>query len=161
MAMRRGIRFIPDLPQEEGEGQLIVEGVPVFYDAKFHQLAVAKGFFPFRKKILIGTKLWGLDWRARLAILYHEAHHCNARHKEKRIALVVCVALCPLVWPSIPRLFRRMAHGHEYAADQFAKSKGFGLDLARALRAYPESRRKDDVMYHPPLDERCRRLEAP
>jgi len=131
------------------EPQLRVEGIPVYFDTKYRFMAQAEGLWPMRRWIRVGAQWMTLDARAKMGVLYHEAYHIKAWHKWRRVFAL----LLP-----IPSLLQRSIHGHEYDADRFAKSKGFGADFARALTRYPEGRRHDDRWFHPPLLERLKRL---
>jgi Peptidase family M48 len=128
--------------------QLHIEGIPVFFDSDCPGIAYAEGFWPFRRYIRIGQKWMQLDRRAKIAVLLHEAYHIRAWHKWQRF---VAMLFFPL-----PSFLVALAHRHEYAADKFAKSKGYGADLARALSRYPQGKR---TQMHPPLTERLRRLD--
>src|SRR5258708_28706150 len=109
----------------------------------------------------VGDKWLTLDGRAKMAALLHESHHIKAWHKWRRIGLLIATPFLFVVkGKRIAEFLQGIAHEHEYAADGFAKSKGYGADFARALLRYPEGRRHDDRWFHPPLTERLRRLDG-
>jgi hypothetical protein len=136
--------------------QLHVEGFPVFYDTELPHLSIAEGLWPLRRYIRVGYKWANLDHRAKLAVLYHEAHHIRENHKWRRILALLTV---PILHPrKIKATLRGIAYSHEYAADGFAKAKGYGADFARALMRHPEGPLVEDQCFHPPLELRLERL---
>ena len=120
-------------------------GIPVRYAPQWSGLARARGIWPWQS-IVVGRAFWRLTRRDQNAVLFHEAHHCRARHLEKRLLLL------PLFWT---RFAARRAREHEYAADAFCARQGYGVDLARVIWRFHTGPGDE---FYPSSSERCARL---
>src|SRR5262249_23055366 len=101
----------------------------------------------FRKKIMVGPAWYRLDHRTPRAVLLHEVEHCHGHHMEKRLAMIAALLIPPLVmlpWPMLATFAAMLAiyacwewegKRQEKEADAFAVSQGYGLEIARFLKA--------------------------
>ncbi len=124
-----------------------IHGIGVYFERDLPRIADARGFWPFRKFIVVGLAWIRLPYRQRIAVLHHEAEHCRKRHMEKRLLLL------PLLFAA-PRFVRNVCRAQEIEADKFAAANGFGLDLARLL----ERSREPESMFYPSYEARVHRL---
>jgi hypothetical protein len=135
-----------------------VEGYTVLYDNEYRGLAQAHGIWPM-KWVTVGASWFALDVRARVAVILHEAGHNRRWHKEKRLFFVLLYLLPSLFMPEAwtMRKLRGVSVAHEREADEFAKSKGYGLDLLRGLARASAGECGE---FHPSLDERAAWLKG-
>lgn len=148
MTMKRGIRWSGIVLSDPIPDPETVMGIPIFYvtDSK-HAVADARGFGKWAR-IVVNKPVWSrLDASARLAVLYHEAGHIKARHKEIRLFLLVMLGLPSLVLLSWQVLFclvltvgvyfllQKVAQHQETEADRFAAKNGFGPAMLSLVRA--------------------------
>lgn len=107
-------------------------GIPVVLEPRCPIAARARGLWP-AKRIEVGPAWYALPAEERVAVLYHEAHHCRALHLEARVLLLPLVILASAVMAICRR--------QEIAADRRAIAHGWGEPMARYLRRanQPES----------------------
>lgn len=107
-------------------------GIPVVLEPSCAEVARARGFWP-AKRIEVGPAWYALPPEERVAVLYHEAHHCRAFHLEARLLLLPLVFLAYVVMT--------ISRRQEIAADRRAIAHGWGEPMARYLRRanQPES----------------------
>lgn len=102
-----------------------LDGVPVIFDEKMRFIADSRGIFWF-KRIYYGPHLYEFSPVQQYALLVHELGHCKLRHLEQRIAKLYLVLF------DRQRLIE-LCHKQEFEADDFARRRGLGPDLAAAL----------------------------
>jgi beta-lactamase regulating signal transducer with metallopeptidase domain len=127
-----------------------IAGIPVRFDARCKQPAVARGFWP-RKYIAVGPAWYLLDAETRVSVLFHEVHHCRALHLEARVLLLPLLLLAP-------RLTARICRAQELACDRHAAAQGWGHELVALL----EREQPDPVeqLFYPSPNERARAVRA-
>ena len=119
-------------------------GVRIWFDAKVTHLAQSQGIW--RKRIVIGPTFLRLTTRQSHAVLLHEMGHIRGRHMLRRLMIL------PIFWTNYAS---RVARQHEFEADAFCASEGYGLDLMQVIRRLCSY--QSDPFY-PSVDERCARL---
>ncbi len=121
-------------------------GVRVAYDPKAKFISDSRGIGPW-KKVVVGPLFLRFPPREQQAILLHEVGHCKLFHVEHRLA-----KLWLLLWK--PSKLRQLCIDHEYQADAFVRSCGYGADLATAFARLEVK----DHYFHPSVEARIARL---
>lgn len=125
----------------------VILGIPVVFERDCPRIADARGFWPMKKRIVVGPEWMKLPWGERMAVLYHEAAHCLGLHMEKRLAMLPMLLLAP-------EFTRRWCRRQEIEADRFAAANGFGQHLAGLL----QRSREMQSMFYPSYAERIAQL---
>ena len=120
-------------------------GLPVAYNPRCNRIAKARGFWPL-KSIEVGDSWFELDYDERMAVLLHEAGHALKWDAEVRLLLI------PIFWT---KFAVRIVHRQELAADAFAVSNGYGVQLLRFLSRF---RNVDPGEHHPNYFVRARNI---
>lgn len=123
-----------------------VLGIPVIFDPRITSGAEARGLWPF-KRIAVGPSWYVLPPEERVAVLFHEVHHCRAMHMEARVLLLPLLLV-------VPRVIERVCRRQELAADRFAAAHGWAAHLAAMLKRAGQAQ----TYFYPSSDERIRAL---
>ncbi len=129
-----------------------VFGIPVFFATNCGRVAQATGFWPFRKKILVGLQWFYLSPEEQYAVLLHEVGHCKAFHMEKRILYI------PLV--IFPSLLKALCRQQELEADEFVVKNGHGEAFSKALDRMKKINFNEDYGLYPTIEERISRINS-
>lgn len=99
-------------------------------------------------RIEADAAFWALPASGRIAALAHEVGHKYHGHHWRRL-------LIRWLWPR--GHWRMLYHSHEFQADAFARSLGYGSQLAAVLATQPH----EATLTHPSTRERVARLVFP
>ncbi len=95
----------------------------------------------------VDPAFWTLPAGERMAIIAHEAGHRYHKHLWKRLVWAWFMRSEHLQW---------FYHQQEFQADQFARSMGYGRQLAAFLKRRPDA----DSLRHPSTARRVAQLQA-
>lgn len=142
--MKRGVKW---KPEQESPWEIPTSfGIPVVYNQHYPSIAEARGLF-WNRTIVVGPLWMKLDPRTQRAIVIHEAKHCLAWHREKRL-LMLAVLVSPVLL--LPPMFIFVAalmavlyavaiyYGkqQETEADALAVEQGYGPELLAFVQRY-------------------------
>lgn len=132
-------------PEHQPKKPDSIMGITVRFSRRV-EVAQARGIWPF-KRIVVGHQWYWLSERERMAVLLHEVGHCKLFHMEKRVAML-------WVLLTRPELAKAVCREQEMEADEFAVSRGYGVEL----RAFVCRSHAEQGPFYPDRKERLRNL---